>query len=94
MSENLNGNRKKVCTIIAKHSGTFNGDLQEKVEELEDKVQQAAKAIGVSSLLEKKIEVTNLGDSGSGTGDDSSRCLYHKFQQVICETPYEDIPLS
>ena len=93
MSKHLNGKRRRVCTLFAKHSGTFNGDLQEKVEELEDKVQQAAKAIGVSSLLEEKIEVTNLGDSGS-IGDDSSRCLYHKFQQVICETPYEDIPLS
>ena len=96
MSENLNGNRKKVCTIFAKHSGTFNGDLQEKVEELEDKVQQAAKVIGVSSLLQEKIEVTNLGDSGSSmcTIDDSSHCLYDKFQQIIFETPYEDIPLS
>ena len=92
MSENLNGNRKKVCTIFAKHSGTFNGDLQEKVEELEDKVQQAAKVIGVSSLLQEKIEVTNLvGDSGN---NDCSHRLYHKFQQIICETPYEDIPLS
>ena len=93
MSKNINGKRRRVCTLFAKHSGTFNGDLQEKVEELEHKVQQVAKAIGVSSLLEEKIEVTNLSDSGS-TGDDSSRCLYHKFQQVICETPYEDIPLS
>ena len=96
MSENLNGNRKKVCTIFAKHSGTFNGDLQEKVEELEDKVQQAAKVVGVSSLLQEKIEVTNLGDSGSSTRtiDDSSHCLYDKFQQIIFETPYQDIPLS
>ena len=92
MSENLNGNRKKVCTLFAKHSGTFNGDLQEKVEELEDKVLQAAKVIGVSSLLQEKIEVTNLvGDSGN---NDYSRRLYHKFQQIICETPYKDIPLS
>ena len=96
MSENLNGDRKKVCTLFAKHSGTFNGDLQEKVEELEDKVQQAAKVIGVSHLLEEKIEVTNLRDSGSSTRtiDDSSHCLYDKFQQIIFETPYEDIPLS
>ena len=85
MSQNLNGNRKKVCTIFAKHSGTFNGDLQEKIKQLEDKVQQAAKAIDVSSLLQEKIEVTNLGDSHR---------LYDKFQQIIFETPYEDIPLS
>ena len=89
MSENLNGDRKKVCTIFAKHSGTFNGDLQQKVEELEDKVQQAAKVIGVSHLLEEKIEVTNLGSTR--TIDD---CLYDKFQQIIFETQYESIPLS
>ena len=95
MSKNINGKRRRVCTLFAKHSGmSFNEDLQEKVEELEDKVQQAAKVIGVSHLLEEKIEVTNLGDSGR-TGDaDSSRRLYHKFQQIICETPYADIPLS
>ena len=92
MSEKINEKRRRVCIIFAKHSGTFNGDLQEKVEELEDKVQQAAKVIGVSSLLQEKIEVTNLvGDSGN---NDYSRRLYHKFQQIICETPYEDIPLS
>ena len=92
MSEKINGNRRRVCTLFAKHSGTFNGGLQEKVEELEDKVQQTAKVIGVSSLLQEKIEVTNLvGDSGN---NDYSRRLYHKFQQIICETPYEDIPLS
>ena len=94
MSEKISGKRRRVCTIFAKHtcSVTFNGDLQEKVEELEDKVQQAAKAIGVSHLLQEKIEAINL--DGSSSTDDYSRCLYHKFQQVICGTPYEDIPLS
>ena len=92
MSEKINGKRRRVCTLFAKHSGTFNGDLQEKVEELEVKVQQAAKDIGVSSLLQEKIEVTNLvSDSGN---NDYSRRLYHKFQQIICDTPYKDIPLS
>ena len=92
MSESMDGGpRKGACTIFAKHTGSCH-ELKQKVAELEDKVKQASKHIGVSSLIEPKIEAIDVKDSG--ISGDSSRRLYQKLQQVINTTPYEDVPLS
>lgn len=85
-------NRKGVCTVFARHGKIINEDLHEKVEELEEKVQQAARQIGVSELIESKIQPINLSDK-EGSNDYSQK-LYQKLKQVICNTQYEDIPLS
>jgi hypothetical protein len=92
MSESRERERKRACTLFAFHSGAFNGELQEKVDELELQVQQVAKQVGVSSLLEEKVETMNL--KGPGNIDDYSLRLYHKFEHLICEKPYKDIPFS
>ena len=87
--------RKSVCTIFAKHKGVCNKELKQKVVELEAKVQQAAKQIGVSALIEPKVVSINFNDSNiPRIHDDHSHHLYQKFQQVIYETPYKDVPLS
>ena len=92
MTESMDdGPRKCTCTIFAKHTGSCH-ELKQKVIELEDKVKQVSKLIGVSSLIEPKIEVIDIKDSG--ISGDSSRHLFQKLQQVIDGTPYEDVPLS
>ena len=94
MSESKYGPRKNVCTIFAKHSGLSNGSLAQKVAKIEEKAQQASKHVGVTSLLESKIEPINLTDNAMDDFNDYSHRLYQKFQHVICETPYTDVPLS
>ena len=91
MSESKYGPRKGVCTIFAKYTSTCK-NLEQKVVELEDKVKQTAKHIGVSSLIEPQIVTVNF--NSSDIHDDQSLHLYQKFQQVIYQTPYEDVPLS
>ena len=86
--------RRRVCTIFAKHDGTFNGDLQEKMDELERKVQATARHIGVASLLEEKIETINLGSMCHNQMDDCSLRLNQKLEHVICETGYEVVPIA
>ena len=93
MCESKYGTRKDVCTIFAKHDGTSNDELKRKVTNLEAKVKQTAKhIIGESSFIEQKIESMSLNNSG--ISDESSNRLYQKFQQIVYETPYEDVPLS
>ena len=91
MSESIHGPREGVCTIFAKHRGTYSENLKLKVSELEIKVKQAAKHIGVHSLIEPKIETI---DFKCNDLNDKSLHLYEKFQQVICKTHYKDVPLS
>ena len=91
MSESKHGPRKGVCTIFAKYTSTCK-NLKQKVVDLEDKVKQTAKHIGVSSLIEPQIVPVNF--DSSDIHDDRSLHLYQKFQQVIYQTPYEDVPLS
>ena len=88
ISEDKEKKRKRVCTIFATHKAQSMSELNEKAKMLKDKVRPAAKHIGVSSLLEKKIETINLD-----VHDDSQR-LYQKFQRIISETPFEDIPIA
>ena len=88
ISEDKEKKRKRVCTIFATHKAQSKLELDEKAKMLEDNVQPAAKHIGVSSLLEEKIETLNLD-----VQDDSQR-LYQKFQRIISETPFEDIPIA
>ena len=90
MSESIHGSRKDVCTVFAKRKSTFNEDFKHKV--LEAKVQQAAKQIGVSSLVEPKTETINF--DSSGICDESSLCLYEKMQFAIYHTRFQDVPLS
>ena len=82
------GDRKRVCTLFAKHD---NDTLSTKLEELEEKVQQGARQIGVSDLLEPQVQAINLSDSEM-TGTNSY--FYLKFCEVICKRSYEDIPYS
>ena len=88
MSEDKEKKRKSVCTIFAKHNIKSKPELNERVKELEDKVRPVAKHIGVSSLVDEKIESLDLN-----VHDDSQR-LYQKFQRIISETPFENIPLA
>ena len=90
MSESIHDSREGVCTVFAKHRNTSNEDLKHKV--LKAKVQQAAKHIGVSSLIEPKIETINF--DSSGISNDSSLRLYEKMQLSIFDTCSEDVPLS
>ena len=88
ISEDKEKKRKRVCTIFATHKVQSKSELNEKAKIFKDNVRPAAKHIGVSSLLEKKIETLNLD-----VHDDSQR-LYQKFQHVISETSFEDIPIA
>ena len=88
ISEDKEKERRRVCTIFAMHKAQSKSELNEKAKMLEDKVRPAAKHIGVSSLLEEKIETLNLD-----VHDDSQR-LYQKFQRIISETSFEDIPIA
>ena len=88
ISEDKEKKRKRVCTIFATHKAQSKSELNEKAKILEEKVQPVAKQVGVSSLLEEKIETLNLD-----VQDDSQR-LYQKFQRIISETPFEDIPIA
>ena len=93
MSRSNKYNRKDVCLIFARHTTSLNGNsLKHMVTELENKIKQATKHVGVSSLIEPKIETIVLDDSG--ISNDISHRLYQKFQQLIYQTPYEDVPLS
>ena len=88
ISEDKEKERRRICTIFATHKAQSKSELNEKAKMLEDKVRPAAKHIGVSSLLEEKIETLNLD-----VHDDSQR-LYQKFQRIISETSFEDIPIA
>ena len=88
ISEDKEKKRKRVCTIFAMHKAQSMSELNEKAKILEEKVQPVARQVGVSTLLEEKIETLNLD-----VQDDSQR-LYQKFQRIISETPFEDIPIA
>ena len=88
VSKDKEKERKRVCTIYAMHKAQSKSELNEKKKILEEKVRPAAKHIGVSTLLEEKIETLNLD-----VHDDSQR-LYQKFQRIISETSFEDIPIA
>ena len=79
--------RRGVCTIIGKHNGTQNGNLQMKVEALESKVRPLTKHIGIATLLEDKIKTINF------KSHNSTHTLCQNFERVINETPYEEIPV-
>ena len=88
ISQNETGNiRHNACTIFAKHQGIVN---KEKVVILKTRVHQTAKHVGVLPFLDSEIEPINF----DSPDDDNSLRLYQKFQQVICKTPYQDVPLS
>ena len=82
--------REDCCTVFARHDENFN--CKAKVKELEKDLKVAAREIGVSDLLESKVQPINL--SQSSFPDDLSQHLYQKFYQLICETPYKEVPLS
>ena len=85
--------REGASTIFARHvMTTSNEHLKQMVTTLEVKVKQATKHIGVSSLIESKIETIELSDHG--ISNDASNRLNQKFEKVIYETPFEDVPLS
>ena len=93
LGETKEKKRRRVCTVFAKHDGTFNGEMQEKMDELERKVQATAKHIGVTSLLKEKIVPVNLCSAGQ-MDDDCLLRLNQELQHVICEASYEDIPIA
>ena len=86
--------KRRQCTVFAKHTGAYNKELQDKIEDLKEQVQATARHIGVTPLLEEKIETINLQEEGPGDIDDYSYRLNQKFQNVICETPFEDVPIA
>ena len=90
LSEDKEKERRKVCTLFAEYNGSIKTEeLHKKVKILEDKVQSVAKHIGVSALLEEKIEAINF------EGDDNShRLLYKMLQHTINQTPHKEIPIS
>ena len=90
LSEDKEKERRKVCTLFAEYNGSIKTEeLHKKVKILEDKVQSVAKHIGVSALLEEKIETINFEHD-----DNFYRLLYVKFQHIINQTPHEEIPIS
>ena len=88
ISEDKEKERRRVCTIFAMHKAQSKSELTEKAKILEEKVQPVAKQVGVSSLLAEKIEALNL------VVQDDSQHLYQKFQRIISETSFEDIPIA
>lgn len=86
ISEDKEKERRGVCTIYVKHSDTItNEKLQEKVQVLEDRIQPVAKRIGVSGLLQEKIEMMH----SEGSNDDSlSHYFYRRFQLIVKERKY------
>ena len=88
ISEDKEKERRRVCTIFAMHKAQSKLELNEKAKILEEKVKPVANQVGVSSLLEEKIEILNLDIQ-----DDSQR-LYQKFLCIISETPFEEIPIA
>uniref|UniRef100_A0A1X7UHH7 Death domain-containing protein n=1 Tax=Amphimedon queenslandica TaxID=400682 RepID=A0A1X7UHH7_AMPQE len=93
LGETKEKKRRRVCTVFAKHDGTFNGRMEEKMDELERKVQVTARHIGVTSLLKEKIVPVNLCSAGQ-MDDDCLLRLNQELQHVICEVSYEDIPIA
>ena len=91
-SEN-GADREGCCTVFARHDENFNGNLKAKVKELEKDIKEAAKKIGVADLFESKVQPINFSQSSSFP-DDQSQHLYQKLHQLICETPYKEVPLS
>ncbi|XP_019853112.1 PREDICTED: uncharacterized protein LOC109582684 [Amphimedon queenslandica] len=84
------GKREKVCTIFATHKVQYRyEELTEKVKKLEDDVQPVANQIGISSLLEDKIEKLSLLPD-----DRDFQGLHQKFQSIIIDKPFEDIPIA
>ena len=85
-----NGEKRKDCiTVFAKYS-----DERQKnsIPQIEKKIRQKAKHVGISSLLEPSIQPINL--NGCGITDDSSFHLYWKFLHMVYNKPYVDIPVS
>ncbi|XP_019859727.1 PREDICTED: uncharacterized protein LOC109587961 [Amphimedon queenslandica] len=92
ISEDKEKERRRVCTIYAKHSGTIaNEKLQEKVQILEDRIQPVAKRIGVSGLLQEKIEKIHSEDSNDNS---LSQYFHQRFQLIVNEKKYDEIPIS
>ena len=94
LGETKEKKRRRVCTVFAKHDGTFNGKMQEKMDELERKVQATARHIDVTSLLKEKIVPVNLCSAAGQMDDDCLLRLNQELQHVICEASYEDIPIA
>ena len=83
--------RKRVCTLFAKHNGTLTKESQQnKMDELERKVQAVVNHMDVAPLMGEKLESINL----STEKDDASLQLNKKLLNVICETPYKKIPVA
>ncbi|XP_019854081.1 PREDICTED: uncharacterized protein LOC109583264 isoform X1 [Amphimedon queenslandica] len=79
--------RKRVCTMFANHKKTGPGEARDKVSMLKEKVQPIANHIGVSELLEDRIEGINL--------EQDHKRLHDKFQLILKdEIPFDEIPLS
>lgn len=81
--------RESSCTVFAAHEKE--ADLQSLVNTLKHKVLQVAEHVKVSSMIDRKFETINAKGIIS---DENSLHLFKKFQQVICETPYEEIPIA
>lgn len=103
------GGREHVCTIFAKHKDNEEADkeLKKSIKKLEHKVNHASKQMDLSYLLKPKIKLINFNESPAPNVkastlpahknvlvDDHTQRLYRKFYEMICETPYEEIPLS
>lgn len=79
--------RRGVCTMFATHELDVPGEAWKKIQDVADKVQSAAGHIGVSGLLEEKIQCINLKSN--------SRHFYDKIQSIFLdEKPSTDVPLA
>ncbi|XP_019850811.1 PREDICTED: uncharacterized protein LOC109581275 [Amphimedon queenslandica] len=82
-----NGNRKKVCSIIASYNGSK--DLEEKMEKLRNALSTVSKQLGLQDLIDiEKLEVFHNEDIDP---------LYNLLQKKIkdsLEYHTEEIPLS
>lgn len=79
--------RKGVCTMFATHQMTGPGKARDNIRLLKDKVQVVARQIGVSALLDDRIDSINLKTN--------NKRLNETFQRIIVdETPFVEVPIS
>lgn len=85
---NVNGKeRNDVCTIFAAHERTSPGAAYDDILLLRNKARPVARHIGVSTLLDDKIQGINI--------ETNHKRLYDKFQSIITdEIKFVEVPIN
>ena len=81
------GERRGVCTMFATHTRTGPGEARDDIQLLKDKIRPVARHIGVSALLEDRVDSINLRAN--------YKRLNEVFQRIIVdETPFVEVPIA